>query len=221
MGTEGAELRPEQKPRVLQRGQLCPKGRSYTQPTSKGYMTHSAVIAPYPNEAAWYAVFTRSRQEKIAATMLDYYQVANFLPLLNQERRWSDRKQMVSVPLFPGYLFVRIERSSELLLRVLKVPGIVDFVRDANGPLTIPADEILGVQRVLTHGNGCSPHRYLQRGDRVRVTRGALQGVEGNFLRIGGQAKLVISVEMIQRSVAVSVSDADIECLNSVPDAAA
>jgi transcription antitermination factor NusG len=174
-------------------------------------MTDSAVTAPYPNEAAWYAVFTRSRQEKVAATMLDYYQVANFLPLLNQERRWSDRKQMVSVPLFPGYLFVRIERSSELLLRVLKVPGIVDFVRNGDGPMAIPAEEIEGVRAALVHGNGCAPHPFLKAGNRVRVVRGSLEGIEGTIIRGGSQSKLVISVEMIQRSVAVSVSEADVE----------
>ena len=174
-------------------------------------------IAPSLDQASWYAVFTRSRQEKISATMLDYYQVAHFLPLLNEERRWSDRKQIVSVPLFPGYLFVHIARSSELLLRVLKVPGIVDFVRDANGPLTIPADEILGVQRALTEGTECSPHQFLRFGDRVRVIRGALQGVEGTFIRNGRQSKLVISVEMIQRSVAVSVAESDVESLSTLP----
>ena len=174
-------------------------------------------IAPSLDQASWYAVFTRSRQEKISASMLDYYQVAHFLPLLNEERRWSDRKQMVSVPLFPGYLFVHIARSSELLLRVLKVPGIVDFVRDANGPLTIPAGEIAGVQRALMHGTECSPHKFLRTGDRVRVTRGALQGIEGTYVRSGGQSKLVISVEMIQRSVAVSVAEADVESLLILP----
>ena len=68
-------------------------------------------------DGAWYAVLTRSRQEKTAASMLDYLAVANFLPLTTQERRWSDRKQMISVPLFPGYLFVRVVRSSEIRAR--------------------------------------------------------------------------------------------------------
>src|ERR1700722_18249176 len=104
------------------------------------------------NQASWYAVSTKSRQEKVIASMLDYLAVANFLPLITQERRWSDRKQMVSVPLFPGYLFVWIVRSSDVLLRVLKVPGIVDFVRDRNGPLAIPEKEIENVQTVLSHG---------------------------------------------------------------------
>jgi transcription elongation factor/antiterminator RfaH len=172
-------------------------------------------------ETSWYAVLTRSRQEKMAATMLEYLEVANFLPLLSQERRWSDRKQMVSVPLFPGYLFVRIATTAEILLRVLKVPGVVDFVRNKNGPLAIPESEIQNVRAALSHGVVCSPHPFLKAGDRVRVLRGALGGVEGMLIRSGAQSKLVISVEMIQRSVAVSVSESDVEPIYRVPDAAA
>jgi transcription elongation factor/antiterminator RfaH len=167
--------------------------------------------ALFVERSSWYAVFTRSRQEKIAASMLEYQAVEHFLPLQHEERQWSDRKQVVSVPLFPGYLFVRIVRSSDLLLRVLKVPGIVDFVRDANGPLAIPQHEIENVRAVLVSGTTCSLHPYLKAGDRVRVIDGPLKGVEGTFVRAGSQAKLVISVEMIQRSVAVSVAETNVE----------
>src|ERR1700678_1303863 len=87
------------------------------------------------NQASWYAVSTKSRQEKVVASMLDYLEVANFLPLVKEERRWSDRKQIVAMPLFQGYVFVRITSSADLQLRVLKVPGVVDFVRSRSGPL--------------------------------------------------------------------------------------
>jgi transcription antitermination factor NusG len=174
-------------------------------------------IAVRHDDASWYAVSTRSRQEKVAASMLEYMAVANFLPLLNQERQWSDRKQMVNLPLFPGYVFVRIGRSSELQLRVLKVPGIVDFVRNRTGPMAIPEKEIESVRAALSHGVGCSPHPFLKAGDRVRVVRGALAGVEGTLIRCGSQSKLVISVEMIQRSVSVSVAESDVEPACCVP----
>jgi transcription elongation factor/antiterminator RfaH len=162
-------------------------------------------------DGTWYAVLTRSRQEKTAASMLDYLAVANFLPLITQERRWSDRKQMVSAPLFPGYLFVRIVRSSDSLLQVLKIPGVVDFVRNRNGPMMIPEKEIEDVRTVLAYGRGCSPHAFLRVGDRIRVTRGALAGLEGTLIRNGAQSKVVISVEMIQRSVSVNVDLSDVE----------
>jgi transcription termination/antitermination protein NusG len=162
-------------------------------------------------EALWYAVSTRSRQEKIAASMLENLEVAHFLPLIEEERQWSDRKQKVALPLFPGYLFVQIARSNELQLRVLKVPGVVNFVGNQSGPLAIPESEIESIRTALFHGFGCSPHPFLQAGDRVRVVRGALAGIEGTLIRCGVQSKIVISVEMIQRSVSISVTASDVE----------
>jgi transcription antitermination factor NusG len=163
------------------------------------------------NQTSWYAVTTRSRQEKVVASMLEYLEVSNFLPLLNEERRWSDRKQVVAMPLFQGYVFVRITTSGEFQLRVLKVPGVVDFVRSRSGPLPIPDKEIEDVRAVLSHGVGCSPYPFLKAGDRVRVIRGPLAGIEGTLIRSGSQSKLVISIEMIQRSIAAGVAESDVE----------
>jgi transcription antitermination factor NusG len=119
------------------------------------------------------------------------------------------------MPLFPSYLFVRIVRSSEVLLRVLKVPGIVDFVRKLNGPVAIPDDEIENVHTILSRDIKCSPHSFVS-GDRVRVVRGSLAGVKGVLLRRGPQSKLIISVEMIHRSVAVNVDSSDVEHIAEV-----
>jgi transcription antitermination factor NusG len=168
------------------------------------------------NQASWYAVTTKSRQEKVVGSMLDYLEVPNFLPLINEERRWTDRRQIVAMPLFQGYVFVRITTSGEFQLRVLKVPGVVDFVRSRSGPLPIPEKEIEDVRAVLSHGVGCSPYPFLKAGDRVRVVRGSLVGIEGTFIRSGSQSKLVISVEMIQRSVAVSVCESDVAPVSCV-----
>jgi transcription antitermination factor NusG len=137
--------------------------------------------------------------------------IVHFLPLLDEKRKWSDRKTVVSVPLFPGYLFVRIPRTIESRLSVQKVPGVVNFVGNHNGPLAVPESELESVRTMLSRGNGCSPHPFLQAGDRVRVVRGALVGLEGTFIRHGGQSKLVVSVEMIQRSVSVNVAASDVE----------
>ena len=163
------------------------------------------------DNAAWYAVTTKSRQEKVVATMLEYLNVVHFLPLICEERRWSDRKQQIEAPLFRGYVFVRMAPSAEALVRVLKVPGVVDFVRSRTGPLAIPNHEIADVQAFLAHGVKCSPHTFLRAGDRVRVVRGALTGMEGAFIRHGSKSQLVISIQMIQRSIAVSVLERDVE----------
>jgi transcription termination/antitermination protein NusG len=167
-------------------------------------------------QAFWYAVTTKSRQEKLVTSMLDYLEVPNFLPLISEERRWSDRKQMVVMPLFQGYVFVRITTSGELQLRVLKVPGVVDFVRAGGSPLPIPEREIEDVRAVLSQGVACSPYPFLKAGDQVRVVRGPLAGMEGTLIRSGSQSKLVISVEMIQRSVAVSVCESDVAPVSCV-----
>src|SRR6202034_1210528 len=106
--------------------------------------------------ALWYAVTTNSRQEKVVASMLEYLEVPNFLPLINEERRWSDRKQIIAIPLFQGYVFVRMTTFCDFQLRVLKVPGVVDFVRARGGPLAIPNREIEDVHAALSHGVGCS-----------------------------------------------------------------
>jgi transcription termination/antitermination protein NusG len=168
-------------------------------------------VAVHHDRPTWYAVSTRSRQEKVAASMMEYMGIPNFLPLLSRVRRWSDRKQMVDLPLFPSYVFVRIARSSELQLRVLKISGVVGFVRNQTGPLPIQDREIEDVRAALSHGIGCSPCAFLKAGDCVRVVRGALAGVEGTLIRCGSQSKLVISVEMIRRAVAVSVNESDVE----------
>jgi transcription antitermination factor NusG len=162
-------------------------------------------------EASWYAVSTRSRQEKVAASMLESFGIENFLPLAMERRQWSDRKQVVNVPLFPGYLFVRIRMLRELQLRVLKVPGVVKFIGNQSGPQAIPDAEIEGVQIVLSHRIPCTPCSIPRVGDRVRVFRGLLAGIEGTFVRSGSDTRLVISVEMIQQSISVQVDASDVE----------
>jgi transcription termination/antitermination protein NusG len=174
-------------------------------------------ISAHHGAASWFAVSTRSRQEKIAAAMLGHIAITTFLPILKQERQWSDRKQMVELPLFPGYVFVRIRPTNELQLRVVKVPGVVEFVRNRTGPVPIAENEIEAVRAMITHGVECSPFPFLKAGDRVRVVRGALTGMEGKLIRSGKQSKLVISIEMIQRSVAAIVMEADIEPVATVP----
>jgi transcription elongation factor/antiterminator RfaH len=164
-------------------------------------------------EARWYAISARSRQEKVSAAMLDALGVVNFLPMSSEVRQWSDRKQLVHFPLFPGYLFVKLNPSSESVLPVLKVPGVVGFVRNQDGPLPIPEQQIEDIRRVLQQGVQVAPHAFLKTGDRVRIVRGALAGLEGTLIRANSETRLVISIDMIQRSIAVTVARQDLELL--------
>lgn len=166
----------------------------------------------------WYAVTARSRHEKVAAGMLEAQGIAHFLPLTTELRQWSDRKQLVNLPLFPGYLFVHMDLQRESTLPVLKAPGITGLVRNQTGPLPIPEHQIEDIRKVLAEGADCSPHPFLQEGDRVRVLHGALKGLEGNLVRINSEAKLVISIDMIQRSIAVTISRDSVELVDAAAE---
>lgn len=165
----------------------------------------------------WYALWTKSRHEKTAASTLGALGIAHYLPLQSELRQWTDRKQTVEVPLFPGYLFVHIDALSKSKLDVLKAPGVVGFVGNSTGPLPIPEREIESVRKAVLGGATSSPDALFKEGDRVRVIRGALAGVEGTLIRFGAKFQLVITIEMIQRSVTVMVSEQDVEAVEANP----
>ena len=159
----------------------------------------------------WFAVWTKSRQEKVAAAMIGSLGVTSFLPLKSEARQWSDRKQTVHVPLFSGYLFVRVNLSDGNKLRVLQVPGVAGFVGNSHGPLPIPEGQIEAVRTVVERRVECTVHPLLEEGDRVRVIRGPLAGMEGRLVRMNSAARLVISISMIHRSLAAHVDRNDVE----------
>ncbi len=168
----------------------------------------------YLNEPSWFALYARTRYEKTASKMLEGLGISHFLPMIEEERRWSDRSKLIRVPLFPGYLFVRIPRTAGLMLTVRKVAGVIDFVGNHNGPIAVPENEIESVRAFLSHGTGCSAHPFPAAGDRVRIVRGALKGIEGTLIRYGAKSRVFVSVNIIQRAVSVEVDVSDVE---SVP----
>jgi transcription antitermination factor NusG len=151
----------------------------------------------------------------MAATALTNTGVTAFLPVVSEMHSWSDRRKVVDVPLFPGYVFVQIPNSAEVKLRVLKTAGVVQFVGNRKGAVPIPDKEINDVRAVLDQKLGCSPYPFLQLGQRVRIRGGSLDGVEGILDRRDSASKLVISIELIQRSLAVSVYNFDVEPVSS------
>jgi transcription termination/antitermination protein NusG len=159
----------------------------------------------------WFAVRTKSRQEKTAASALESLGVTSFLPLKSEIHRWSDRNREVRLPLFSGYVFVRMNPARDRSLPVFMVPGIAGFVGNANGPLPIPDEQIEAVRTVLSRGVKYALFPFLEEGDRVRIVRGALAGVEGILDRIRGVSRLVISIDMIHQSIVVTVSREDVE----------
>ena len=156
----------------------------------------------------WFAISTRSRHEKRVAQQLRERAVETFLPTYHTMRRWADRTKMVTLPLFPGYVFVRILSSERL--RILKLPGVVRFVGFGGNPAPVSNAEIETLQRVLKSPTSIEPHPYLKVGCRVRVKAGPLHGAEGILRRKKGVKRLVLSLDLIMRSIAVEVSAADV-----------
>ena len=157
----------------------------------------------------WYAAHIRSRHEKRVAEQLEGKSVEFFLPLYLSERRWKDRLAKVQLPLFPGYLFVKIPLRERL--RVLEVPGVARLVSSRGEPVPLDEAEIDILRQGLTEKLKAEPHPYLKVGTRVRVRTGALAGLEGILLRKKDIYRIVISVDLIMRSIAVEISIADVE----------
>jgi transcription antitermination factor NusG len=165
------------------------------------------------NDAQWFAVWTRSRQEKISAAILEALGIPHFLPLKSEVRQWSDRRQTVTVPLFSGYMFVRINSARDRRLEVLKTPGIAGFVGNQTGPLPIPDQQIEDIRTVIETRVECTVLPLLNEGESVRVVQGPLAGVEGRLVRTNSSTRLSISIEMIHKSMLVSISRHDVELL--------
>jgi transcription antitermination factor NusG len=156
----------------------------------------------------WYAVCTRSNHEKCTAAQLEQRSIEHFLPLYESVSKWKDRRKRLERPLFPGYLFVRIPLQERL--RVLVTPGVVRLVGFDNRPAALPDQEIETLRNVLVHGAHSEPHPYLSVGRRLRITRGALAGMEGVLIRKKGRVRLVLSIDLIRQSAMIEVDSADV-----------
>lgn len=157
----------------------------------------------------WYAVCTRHQHEKIAARILEYKDFDVFLPFYKESHQWHDRIKEISMPLFPGYLFVREGRQR--WLPILNTAGVSSIVSFGGQPAPIPFSEIEGVRRIIESRLRVEPYPFLKSGDRVRVKYGPIAGVEGILLRQKNLARLVLSVEILGKSAAVEVDAAHVE----------
>ena len=162
-------------------------------------------------EENWYAIYTWARHEKRVAEQLEQRQLRNFLPLYRALHRWKDRRKEVELALFPGYVFVHLALRHRL--RVLEIPSVVHLVSFQGKPAPLPEHEI---EKLLQGVNGrvrMGPHPYLQAGQRVRVRTGPVAGLEGILLRRKEGARLVVSIEILMRAVAMEIDEADVEPL--------
>ena len=177
-------------------------------------MNANTAIASEPSagngsEPRWYAAYTRSRHEKSVADVLERKQIETFLPLYETVRRWKNGDHRVQLPLFPGYAFVRIPLLDRL--HVLKVPGVVRLVGFDGTPVALDDAEVESLRQALSAGVKAAPHPYLTVGRRVRITAGPLAGREGILVRRKGATRVVLSIDLIQRSLALVVGLAEVE----------
>jgi transcription antitermination factor NusG len=168
-------------------------------------------IRPSVGTGPWWALYTRHQHEKSVAETLSTKGFEVFLPLYESVRRWKDRKKVLALPLFPCYVFVR--GGTDRKLQVVTTPGVHTILYHGERVATIPEAEIDAIQRALEGRLSIEPHPFLKCGERVRVTRGALEGVEGILLRKKNWSRLVLSVDMLAQSVAVEIDSSDVEPL--------
>jgi transcription antitermination factor NusG len=157
----------------------------------------------------WFVAYTSANHEKRVTEQLMQRSVDHFLPLYESVRRWKDRRMKLQLPLFPGYVFVRLALCDRL--NVLQVPGVARFVGFNGQPSVLPDEEIEAL-RVSLNSNLCAePHPYLTLGRRVRIKRGPLQGMEGILVRKKNTLRLVLSIDLIMRSASVEIEAEDVE----------
>ena len=165
-------------------------------------------FAPGADSPPWYAAYTLPRHEKAVAEHLAFRQVETYLPLYLSARRWAGRRALVQLPLFPGYVFVRM--SAGVRIRVLEYPSVLRLVTFGGRPASLADSEIEQLRAALELGKA-EPFPYLVPGKRVRVKSGPLVGIEGTILRRKGKMRLVVSVEAIQRSIIFDLDATDLE----------
>lgn len=160
-------------------------------------------------ETSWWAVYTRHQHEKAVADMLTAKGFDVLLPLYDSVRRWKDRSKILSLPLFPCYVFVRGGLNRRL--QVVTTPGIHTILYHGERIALIPDEEIDAIRLAVKSPARVEPYPFLRCGEKVRVTRGSLEGVIGILIRKKSLYRLILSVEMLAQSVSVEINASDVE----------
>lgn len=186
-------------------------------------MPKALTNAPPPRQASsasvdfakprWYAVYTRANHEKQVAQQLAFRSIEYFLPTYEMVRRWKDRRVQLKMPLFPGYVFIHHPIRDRL--KVLQIPSVVRLVGFSGHPTPLADAEMEALRQGLTRQSGAKPHPFLTVGRLVRIVRGPLEGLEGVLLRRKGNLRVVISLKLILRSIAVDVDTTDVTPVES------
>jgi transcription antitermination factor NusG len=177
------------------------------------YEANAGLNAPRiaEEESNWYAIHTVARHEKRVEQQLRENGVLTFLPLVEQIRKWSDRRACVEVPLFSCYAFVRTMQKAEERLKVLRIPGVLGFVGSERIGTPIPSEEIENLQMVIREKLPLAVHPFVTVGKRVRIRGGSIDGLVGILEGHAGNKSVIVSVELLQRSISIRVEGYQIE----------
>jgi transcription antitermination factor NusG len=163
------------------------------------------------SEHSWFAIQTKARHEKRVAAELQEKRVVAFLPLLSEVHQWSDRKRQVELPLFTTYVFVRIGGEQSSRIDVLQTNGVFRFVGVRGMGVPIPDEQIETLQTIIRENVPFSPHPFLNLGQKVRIRGGSLDGICGVLSAIKDYRSLIVSVDSIQRSLAIRIDGYGVE----------
>ncbi len=168
-----------------------------------------------PDSRNWYALFTRHQHEKSVALALSNKSHEVYLPLYRSLRQWQDRAKQIWLPLFPCYVFIR--EGMDRQFQIVTTPGVLYIVGWGGRPTVVPHAQIDAIGRIIESCLRVETHPYLQCGDRVRVKTGPLMGLEGILTRQKGVSQLIVSMEMLGRSVAVEIDVLNVERIGPFP----
>ena len=193
---------------MLSNGRLGKRRREHSeQRRSEGWLKSNL------HNRQWYALQIRPRFEKLAARHLNDKGYEGYLPIYTARRRWSDRVKEVEVPLFPGYTFCKFDIQKKL--PILVSPGVLSIVGTGKTPTALSDREIFSIQQLIASGLPCGPWPFVQVGQSVSVDRGPLAGLEGTVIEVKSSLRLILSLPLLQRSVAVEI---DRDCVGKASD---
>src|SRR5271155_733837 len=183
-------------------------------------LNHTRIFGSVADDLAseplpWYALQVRTRYERAVAAYLTGLDYEWFLPVFKDRKRWSDRIKQIEIPLFPGYLFCRFDAQKRL--PILKIPGVVQIVGYNRQPISVDESEIAAIQTLVASGVPNQPCSFVEIGDRVRIESGPLRGLQGILVEARGRHKFVLSVSLLQRSVAVEIDSISVTPVRAIP----
>jgi transcriptional antiterminator NusG len=167
-------------------------------------------------ERQWYVLHTKSRFENVVNEGLLKKQIEVFLPKITVRSKRRDRRAMIRVPLFPGYVFVKTDLHPHHHLEIVKTAGAVRLIGNRQGPIAVAEETIDSLQIMISSDHAITTGNSLQKGDKVMVVSGPLAGVVGTFVRYGGKGRVIVNVEALGQYAGVEVNEEDIEILPKI-----